>query len=217
MDTRMHVVNLSHPLELISHPLDGQILEVLSGADAQFTGRQVHSLLRKRSPRGVRLSLDRLCRQGIVSAEMAGRATLYRLNRSHLAAAHVLALAHLRYEFIRRLRAAFASWDPQPAVAYLFGSSARRESNAASDVDICIIRPTSVDDPDRPDWRQQIDAISRDVSSWTGNDTRILEFAETEVLDRLDSDPVLTSIREDGVCVAGDAELLRHQRRSLEP
>ena len=62
-------MNLSHPLELISPTVDGRILEVLSGADAAFTGRQVHALLGEGSAAGVQLGLDRLRRQGIITAE----------------------------------------------------------------------------------------------------------------------------------------------------
>src|SRR5438309_4824279 len=154
MATTMHSVNLSHPLELISYPLDGRILEVLAGADAAFTGRQVHALLGDHSARGVQVALNRLRQQGIVAAEPAGRAILYRLNTGHMAAAHVLGLAHLRHELVRRLQSQFASWDPQPRAAYLFGSTVRRDSTSTSDIDICIIRPDQVGDPDRPDWRK---------------------------------------------------------------
>lgn len=211
MTTTMQTVNLSHPLELISYPLDGRILEVLSGADAGFTGRQVHALLGDRSVRGVQLGLDRLRRQGIVTAEPAGRAVLYRLNTSHLAADHVLGLAQLRHELIRRLRSEFSSWELQPAAAYLFGSAARRDSAAGSDIDICIIRPKAVGDPDSPDWRVRVDSISRKVNVWTGNDTRILEFAEDQVLPLIGRDPVLVSIRDEGIHLAGDDGFLRRQ------
>lgn len=206
----MHVVNLSHPLELISHPLDGSILEVLSGADAAFTGRQVHALMGAHSLRGVQLGLDRLRRQGIVTAEAAGRAILYRLNRDHMASDHVLGLAHLRHELVRRLRSEFASWEVQAAAAYLFGSTARRDSTLASDVDICIIRPDEVRDPDRSDWREQIDAISQKTSVWTGNDARIWELAMSEVPALIGRDAVMASIRDEGIALAGDGRLL-HQ------
>jgi predicted nucleotidyltransferase len=203
-------MNLSHPLEFISHPVDGRILEVLAGADASFTGRQIHGLLGAGSPRGVQLGLDRLRRQGIISAQPAGRAVLYRLNTDHLAAAHVHALAHLRHELLRRLRSELESWDPQPAAAYLFGSTARSDSTADSDVDLLLVRPRDVDDPDRPDWRHQVDALSRAISAWTGNDTRVVEFAEDEARSAVARrDPLLASIRDEGIHLVGDESVLR--------
>jgi hypothetical protein len=48
----MGTVNLSRPLELISHPVDGRILEVLTGADA------VSADDRARAPRRARQLVD---------------------------------------------------------------------------------------------------------------------------------------------------------------
>jgi predicted nucleotidyltransferase len=203
------ILNLSHPLELVAHGVDGRILEVLSGADAAFTGRQVHALIGQGSAAGVQLGLDRLRRQGIVTAEPAGRAILYRLNTAHLAAVHVRALAHLRHELLRRLRSEFESWDPRPLAAYLFGSTARRNSTADSDIDICLVRPGEVSDPDLPDWRGQVERLPEAVTAWTGNDTRVVEFSEDEVRSTADRDPLLASIRAEGIQLVGDESLLR--------
>lgn len=202
-------MDLSHPLELIAHRVDGRILEVLSGADAPFTGRQVHALVGRHSVSAVQAGLDRLRRQGIVTAEPAGRAILYRLNADHLAAVHVRALAHLRRELLRRLRAELESWDPHPRVAYLFGSTARDQSTADSDIDICLVRPDEIDDPDHPGWRARVDSLARTVTAWTGNDTRVVEFGEAEIRAGAASDPLLASIREEGIPVVGDESLLR--------
>jgi predicted nucleotidyltransferase len=202
-------VNLSHPLELISHPVDGRILEMLSGADAAFTGRQVHAALGEGSARGIQLGLARLHRQGIVLAEPAGRAILYRLNTDHLAASHVRALAHLRHELLRRLRSELGSWDPGPVVAYLFGSTARRDSTADSDIDLWLVRPAEIVDPDSPAWRNQVDALARAVTSWTGNDTRVVEFGEEEARTGASRDQLLESIGAQGIHLAGDESVLR--------
>ncbi|HXM57450.1 MAG TPA: nucleotidyltransferase domain-containing protein [Candidatus Dormibacteraeota bacterium] len=201
-------MNLSHPLELVSHPLDGRILEALSGADAAYTGRQVHALIGQHSVGGVQAGLDRLSRQGILSAQPAGRAVLYRLNADHLAAAHIRGLAHLRYELVRRLRSELGSWHPRPATAHLFGSTARRDSTADSDIDILLVWPRELGDPDRPDWRDQVDALSSAVTAWTGNDTRVVELGEDEVRSIAASDPLLASIREEGIHLAGDDRLI---------
>src|SRR2546429_1541209 len=211
MATIAAIVNLAHPMELISNAVDGRILEVLSGADAAFTGRQVHRLVGAHSASGVQAGLDRLRRQGIVTAQPAGRAVLYRLNADHLAAAHIRSLAHLRYELVRRLRSELGSWHPRPATAYLFGSAARRDGDAGDDVDILLVWPGEIGDPDRPDWRDQVDALSSAVTAWTGNDTRVVELGEEEVTSAPAGagDHLLASIRGEGIHLAGDDRLLR--------
>lgn len=205
-------MDLSHPLELIGHRVDGRILEVLSGADAPFTGRQVHALVGQYSVSTVQAGLDRLRRQGIVNAEPAGRAILYRLNVDHLAAVHVRALAHLRRELLRRLRAELESWDPRPRAAYVFGSTARQQSTADSDIDICLVRSEEIDDPDHPEWRTRVDSLARTVTAWTGNDTRVVEFGEAEIRAGAGRDPLLVSIRDEGIAVVGDEALLHAGR-----
>lgn len=207
----MGIVNLSHPLDLVAHGIDGRILEVLCGAEAAFTGRQVHALLGHGSAAGVQLGLNRLRRQGIVTAEPAGRAILYRLNASHLAAPYLRALVDLRRELLGRLRADFEGWGHRPLAAYFFGSSARRDSADDSDIDLCIVRPSDVD-ADAPAWRDQVDRLSRMVTAWTGNEARVVEFAEDEVRSAAGSDPLLTSISAEGIQLAGDESLLRPGR-----
>ncbi len=196
-------------MELISYPLDGRILEVLAGADSAFTGRGVHALLKAGSPRGVQLGLDRLRRQGVITAEPAGRAILYRLNADHLAAAHVQGLAHLRHELLQRLRSEFESWNPPPLAAFLFGSTARRDSTADSDVDLLLVQPRDIGDPDRPHWRDQVEVLSQRVTAWTGNDTRVVEFGEDEVRSAAGRDPLLAAIRDEGIHLAGDELIVR--------
>ncbi len=207
----MGIVNLSHPLDLVAHGIDGRILEVLCGAEAAFTGRQVHALLGHGSAAGVQLGLNRLRRQGIVTAEPAGRAILYRLNASHLAAPYLRALVDLRRELLGRLRSEFEGWGPQPLGAYLFGSTARRDSADDSDIDVCIVRPLDVD-ADASTWRDQVDRLSRVVTAWTGNEVRVVEFSEDEVRSGVGSDPLLASIRAEGNQLAGDESLLRPGR-----
>lgn len=209
----MRSMDLSHPLQLTSHPVDGRILEVLAGADASFTGRQVHALLGAYSARGVQLGLDRLRRQGIITAEPAGKAILYRFNITHLAADHILALVHLRRELLRRLRMAFESWNPKPVAAYLFGSTARNESTADSDVDLCIIRPRGIQDSDQANWREQVDRVSRDINGWTGNEARVLEYGEDQARSLIDRDQVLAAVLAEGIRLVGDEGFLHGRTR----
>lgn len=204
------IVNLSHPLDAVTHGIDGRILEALSGADAAFTGRQVHALVGSGSAAGVQLGLDRLTHQGLVLAEPAGRAILYRLNADHLAAPHIQALVQLRRELIRQLKSHFQAWEPAPSAAYLYGSTARRESTAESDIDLLVVRPRDVD-ADAPAWRAQVDRLSRMVTVWTGNEAQVVEFSDDEAGSMADRDALLASIRGEGILLVGDDGLFRSE------
>jgi predicted nucleotidyltransferase len=199
-------MNLTHPLEVICGSLETKALEVLAGSDAPFSIRQVQRMIGDRSYEGVRKALDRLRRQGLVIAEPIGTALMYRINREHLAAPYVQALATLRQEVFERLKQEIRGWLIKPVYAAVFGSTARRESGADSDVDIFVLRPKRVE-PDDPVWQEQLAELSRRASAWTGNDVRILEYDQQEVTSSRDQ--VLGEIAGQGIPIAGDPHVLK--------
>ncbi|MGH3658473.1 MAG: nucleotidyltransferase domain-containing protein [Micromonosporaceae bacterium] len=208
-------MDLHHPLAVVTPTVDGDVLAVLAGADAAFTGREVHRLVGRYSEAGVRNVLGRLVEQGVVVVERVGPSYSYRLNRDHLAAPHIIALARLRAELLGRLRARLAAWDPPPVFAALFGSAARGDMVASSDIDVLIVRPDGID-PDDGRWAAQRDALVADVTRWTGNDTRSLEYGDGEARRALRrGEPVLRAVREEGIPLAGPSDHLRLARSRM--
>src|SRR4051812_28639181 len=138
-------MDFRRPLSTVTPTLDGDVLVVLAGVDAELTGREVHRLANRGSEHGIRKVLDRLVDEGVVNRRPAGSAKLYRLNREHLAAPAIEALAGMRRELLRRMRDAATAWEITPAGVVLFGSFARGEASRESDVDILVVRPAQVD------------------------------------------------------------------------
>jgi hypothetical protein len=86
-----------------------------------------------------------------------------------------------------------------------------------SDIDLLVLRSDTVD-ADDPLWRTQLDALASNVTAWTGNDTRILEFGVGEARRGLAAgDGVLLAARDRGIVVHGPltylSELGRKARR----
>lgn len=205
-------MDLARPFAVVTPTIDGDVLQALAGADTGFTGRGVHRLIGRRSQEGVRRALDRLTAQGIVGAETVGASTVYRLNRAHLAAPHIEAIAQLRGELLTRLRARLDGWEIRPAYAALFGSAARGDMQAGSDIDLFVVRPAGVD-PDDADWLDQVHTLVRDVAIWTGNDVRPVELAEDEALTAArDKRGVVADVAADGIHLAGPSGFLRRKR-----
>jgi predicted nucleotidyltransferase len=194
-------VDLQHPLSVISPTLDGDVLGLLGGGQLRLTGREIGRRI-SASQEGVRRVLDRLVEQGIVLREQVGRAHLFCLNRDHVAADAIEHLATLRLEVISRLRGQVAAWKLPPVAAILFGSSARGDSRVTSDLDILIVRPRALDG-ERPEWRQQITDLVGYASRLTGNDTRIVEYSETEVRRVRKQDRLLANIEREGIDLFG--------------
>ena len=201
-------MDLAEPLAIVTPTVDAAVLTVLAGADAEFTGRQVQTVAGRHSEKGVRNALHRLVGQGIVTSRRVGAADLYRLNREHLAAPYVEALAKLPAELLRRLRSEFTDWQVAPAFAARFGSAARGDMRLDSDIDVFVVRPIKVD-PDAARWRVQLDVLASNITAWTGNDGRVLELEESEVARGLSAgDTLLAAIRDEGVPLYGSPTYL---------
>lgn len=203
-------MNFSRPLGALLPSSDADVLTVLAHADVALTGRGV-SRSAGLSVRAAQLALARLVRQGVIVLETAGNAHLYRLNREHLAAPWIEAIVALRLQLIEQLRASIAGWKIRPVAAALFGSVARGEGTASSDLDILVVRPSSVGADDDL-WQRQLVELERAATSWTGNDTRLVEYAERE-LSGSTRDPILHEAAFEGIELGGSLRrLLRTQR-----
>lgn len=194
------------PLAVITPTLDGDVLAVLAAADAPQTVGGVQRLLGGRSYEGVRKVLVRLTAQGTVTSQQVSTVVSYRLNREHLAAEHIIGLANLRTALMGRVRSHVEAWPTPPAWAALFGSAARGQMRPESDIDLFLVDPAV----DAEQWEALVDQLSREVSRWTGNDTRVLSMTEAEVREGvLTRDPILQSLLDDALTISGEPTWLR--------
>lgn len=195
-------MDVSRPYGIISHPLDGSVLYVLAGTSEALTGRRIGELAAK-TQEGTRKALRRLVEAGIVERQEAGNAILYRLNRRHLAAPAIEQLVDLRRELLRRLTATFEAWHAPPLHASMFGSTARGDGDAHSDIDLFIVRPASVEADDR-NWQKEIEQLPVDIHDWTGNHANVVEVPEGALEDLRRRRPaVVDSVEADAVTLAG--------------
>ncbi|UMP07466.1 nucleotidyltransferase domain-containing protein [Amycolatopsis sp. EV170708-02-1] len=194
----------------VTPTLDGDVLAVLASHDGIFTTGQLHRLLVRHSEEGIRKVLRRLTKQGVVESDRVGNAFTYRLNRDHLAAEYIVGLARMQKTLLERIEDRLESWQVPPVYAAVFGSVARGEMTEDSDLDLLLIRPDDADD-DR--WETQVDELAAEVTRWTGNDTRPLEFTEAELAGRAYDEAVLRDVARDGLTVAGSRAWLTGRLR----
>lgn len=185
--------------------VDALALKVLAGADHIFSISEVHQLAPgKASREAIRLSLIRLAQHGIVSEHRIGHAVGFSLNRAHLLADAVLAVASAKQRLLERIQHEVATWDPQPVAMWLFGSAARNEMTLESDIDILIVTPGPGDQLD-----EQIGVLADRVHQWTGNACSPLVYAAEEIADA----EVFREILKDGICLVGERTWLRRKIR----
>lgn len=167
-------MDVSEPTRCLTPTLEGPALEVLVRTAGPLAGREVARLARSGSEAGIRLALHRLVAQGVVTAEERGGALLYALNRDHLALPAIVALVGLRDALAERLGALVTAWAEQPIHASLFGSYARRDGDAESDIDVLLIRPSGIAEDAAP-WAEQVDDLRERVRRWTGNHCQVYQ------------------------------------------
>jgi predicted nucleotidyltransferase len=178
--------------------LDGHVYAALSSTNDPMTLGDVHRLTEGASKSGVRTVLLRMVASGLVDLVPGG----YRLNREHLAAGPIEALASLNGELTKRIRADVDSWEPQPLLVGLYGSAARRDGNERSDIDLLIIGDV---DSLGDSAMQLADLVER----WTGNPAQVVLKSPTEI-ERLRraEEPIVGSWAQDLVEISGTRSAL---------
>jgi predicted nucleotidyltransferase len=195
-------MNVAHPLRGIIPTLDAPVIEALAATTKPVTGREVNRLAGVGSPRGVQLVLRRLVAQGLVLAEARDNAGYYLANREHLAWRALESLARLRLALRDRLSEEIATWALQPLHASMFGSAARGDGDSASDIDLLLIRPGSIETIER--WDQQLDRLREDVPKWTGNHCQAFDIGLARLAEHVAAhDPLLDAWLADGLHLSG--------------
>jgi len=196
-------MDMSRAYSAVAPTVDGDVLVVLAGTTQPLTGRRVARLARRGSVAAVAKALGRLVSQGLVIRQEAPPASLYTLNRQHVAASAVETLALIRTELLNRLRHSFSTWTIPPTHASLFGSAARGDGDIDSDIDIFVVRPANVD-AESATWGEQLNATGEAVFAWTGNHASIIDFAERDLGQMLDENPsILQDLRRDSIDLSG--------------
>jgi predicted nucleotidyltransferase len=194
-------VDLSNPLAVVTPTLDAAVLQALAATTGWATGAHVHRLAGTGSDDGVRRVLVRLVEQGIVLADQHAHATLYVLNRDHVAADAIVTLTRLRGVIIDRIKGALKSWSPMLVHASLFGSFARGEATADSDIDLLVVtQPWATTNL----ITEAVDGLTADIRKWTGNDAQIVDRDPGELAAMIASDdPLVASWRADHIDLIG--------------
>lgn len=193
-------MELQYPFRVVTPTLDGDVLTVLAQAESTFTISEIQRLVGRGSVEGLRRVLERLARQGVVLRFDVGSSHAYSLNREHLAAAAIVALAQLSSTLRSRIAERLASWTHPPVFAAIFGSAVHDAMHAESDIDLLAVYHGEGSDA----WHSQVDSLAREITAWTGNDARPLVYSADEIRGRAASESILRDIAHEGIVVSGE-------------
>jgi len=177
------------PIEAVIPGVQGRVLAVLAETSAELNLRTVARLS------GVSLAqvsrvLPGLVELGLVERREVPPSSLFRLVPEHVAAVPLVSLARARDGAVEEMGHAAAALAVAPVSVIVFGSFARGEADAESDIDAVFVRPASLDESDEV-WSASVE---------------VLEVGSDEIGARLRSkQPVWHDIRREGIVVHGQA------------
>jgi len=190
----------------------GRILAVLAESTAYLNLRTI-ALLAGTSPAQTSRILPELARSGLVERREAPPSALFRLVDDNVGSRIVRALSRSRETVLAELGSQAETLEPSPVSVIVFGSFARGEAEADSDLDVLFVQPKSTNDDDYR-WAAAVEGWRQFARRLTGNRVEVVETSESSVGRFLRSHKTLwADIVRDGVVVYGKSlEGLRGRR-----
>ncbi len=183
--------------------VQGRILSVLAATQTELTMTTVARLADVSVNRAVAV-LNHLYVLGIIQRREAGRSALVSLSRENEAARLIISISELRDRVIRRLQDEARLMDPAPQSLIVFGSLAREEATAGSDLDVAVVIPQDMSSDD-PDWVNTLGRWSDKAREIVGNTVNLLIVSREELSIHLHRDgSVWQEIERDGILLVGN-------------
>jgi predicted nucleotidyltransferase len=175
---------------------------VLAETTAELNLRTIASIADVSEAQASRV-LPGLVAVGLVERREAPPSALFRLVRDHIAAGPILALSRSRDRMIQEMREIAEGLPISPTGVIVFGSFARGEADAESDIDTLMIRPSGVSESGDA-WPASVQQWIDRVGEVSGNRVEVLEADEDEVPARLErGGSVWQDIERDGLIIHG--------------
>jgi predicted nucleotidyltransferase len=165
-------VDYTRPVEAVIPGATGQLLATLARVEAELPVSTLARIARVGRTRasGIIAELSDL---GIVERREIGRTVMVSLARHSAAGELIDRLAHLGSEVIVRLRALATELDPAPETLLVFGSFARGEADAHSDLDVLAVRSPAAN-PAK--WADGLSVFAEQARTLAGSPVQVLDY-----------------------------------------
>jgi predicted nucleotidyltransferase len=195
-------MDFMRPVEAIVPGAQGRVLAVLAETTAELNLRTIAELSGGSLVQASRV-LPGLVALGVLERREVPPSSLFRFVQDHVASRAILALARATDTVLEELGRLATSLLLPPLSVVAFGSFARREADAESDIDLLVVRPDDVDEDDEK-WAASTERLHGEGRRLTGNRLEVLEVSTSEVAALLNSRrPLWADIRRDGRVVHG--------------
>lgn len=149
--------------------------------------------------------MDELSDAGVVFTEHAGSAVMVSLNRRHLLAEPILALAGTRGRLVDRLREELSDWE-ELAGAWLLGSVARGDGDRRSDMDLVLVAESTTESPA---WVSATSRLREQANLWTGNEIQRIEHTRSSFGGLVaHANALVAGLRAEGIALTPNSRAL---------
>ncbi len=191
-----------HPVEAIVPGAQGRVLAVLAETTAELNLRTIAELSAVSQAQASRI-LPGLVVLGVIERREVPPSSLFRFVPEHVASRTILELARATNRVLDELGHLAGTLPILPVSVIVFGSFARREATAVSDIDLVVVRPDDVAEDDE-EWASAMEQLHTGVRRLTGNRLEALEVRAREAARLVGSRrPLWSDIRRDGRVVHG--------------
>lgn len=194
-------MDFRHPIEAVVPGAQGRVLAVLLNSTGELNVRNIARIAGVSVAQASRV-LPGLVDLGIVERREVPPSLLFRLVPEHVASKSLLALVNARRGVFAELGVLAEAIHPQPTSMIVFGSVSRGDSEAGSDLDLVIVRPTELLDENQ--WTESLEKFRISAQRACGNRVELLETEATEIGIRLTARTgVWNDVRREGTVVFG--------------
>lgn len=158
------------------------MLEVLANTEGGLNASQIARLSSRGTRTGQAPVLARLVEHGLLATDLTPTGPLYRFNRDHLLARALLEAVDARASLLGRLRTGLTNLSPEPVHSSVYGSFARRDGDASSDIDVLLVVSDDLDIHGDV-WTEQVSVLADEVLAWTGNRLEPLTFTTSRLIE----------------------------------
>ncbi|MBI1909502.1 MAG: nucleotidyltransferase domain-containing protein [Deltaproteobacteria bacterium] len=184
--------------KLLADPIKIRLFSVLSQNRGGLSGRAL-GVLCSTSSFKIQQVVRELVAQGVLTESIAGRSHLYRLNLSHILVQEVIhPLLQFEGNLLKQLGAKILkSLNPKPLAVIIYGSVARGEETAQSDIDLLLIDPEKGKLPNPAPFAERI------VRAY-GNFASFKRMTVNELREKVrQKDPLIRNVVKEGRSLAG--------------
>ena len=201
-----------HAVRSVIPGTQGRILAVLAETTAELNLRTI-ARLADVSPSQASRVLPELVRLGMVERREAPPSALFRLVDENLASKLVQSLSRVRDSTVNELSRQAKEMIPSATSVIVFGSFARGEAVAESDLDVVVVRPSGVAEDDDV-WATALENWRRYAARMTGNRVEVIEVDVDSVGQLLRGrKPLWSDVNREGMVITGASlERLRGRR-----